>query len=205
MIVAFAFCVISHNHRLSFFISVVEEFMAKSLLVFLFVFMSSTASASLFPFSAKRLLSDSKLQLNDSKNSVYIFMSSGCPCSRGFTEYMNKLVRENDKKFNFYIVVSNANEDWKKSKQYFSKFGFSIPIIKDDRAKVADHFGAMKTPHVFVTNSKEEIVYSGGVTDRRMIENAKTHYLKEVLISLNKNEKPRWSKTRALGCYIPRS
>lgn len=131
-------------------------------------------------------------------------MSSGCPCSRGFTAYMNKMVREHEKNFNFYIVVSNANEDWNMSKKYFSKFGFTVPIIKDDRAAIANHFGAMKTPHVFVVSENAEIIYSGGITDRRMIENAKTHYLKEVLASIKAKKKPKWSKTRALGCYIPR-
>ncbi len=80
----------------------------------------------------------------------------------------------------------------------------TFPILEDTKNAWANQFGALKTPHAFVVNTKGEIIYQGGVTNSHVGPAATTQYLKEVLIDLSAGKAPRHKIGRALGCYIQR-
>lgn len=134
---------------------------------------------------------------------VWVFLSNDCPCSVGFYDHLREL-RKRHPSFEFLGVVSNYGEDWELSAKTFKELQLGFPILKDDEQLVAKHFKALKTPHAFVTDSKGQVVYSGGVSDRRFFKDAKQFYLQEVLLDLSEGKKPRYSHQRTLGCYIRR-
>lgn len=136
--------------------------------------------------------------------SVFIFLSGQCPCSQGFSQHLNELSQKY-KNIKFYAVLSNKDEDYEKSKIYYSQtMKFKFPVLVDKKATLADDFKALKTPHIFVVDSKLKTIYSGGVADRRMIQMATKFYLQEVLEDLKNNKAPRHKLTKTLGCYIRR-
>ena len=47
------------------------------------------------------------------------------------------------------------------------KHGFTFPVLKDDRNKIADAYGATKTPEVFVLDPKGSLLYHGRIDERR--------------------------------------
>lgn len=155
-------------------------------------------------FKGQDLVRNLKIEKNkNSKVGVFYFLSSTCPCSKGYFKYLNDLQKKFPQ-FSFMGFHSSKSISIEVAQKYFDKHEIEFPILFDKDLKYADMFKASKTPHVFVLNENGEVLYHGGVANSRMIKNAKTFYLEEVLTDLNENKKPRHSYARALGCYIAR-
>jgi hypothetical protein len=74
----------------------------------------------------------------------------------------------------------------------------------DVNSKLADAFGATRTPQVFLFNSKG-LVYKGAIDDNVKDPTlVKTHYLKDAIDALGKNETPKLQETKSIGCTIKR-
>jgi hypothetical protein len=64
----------------------------------------------------------------------------------------------------------------------------------------------MKTPHVYLFNSKMELVYRGAIDDNvSSAADAKKHYLKDALEALGTGAKIKTKSTPAMGCSIKRN
>jgi hypothetical protein len=146
---------------------------------------------------------------------VYAFVSARCPCSQAHEPVLKTLAQEfsgaaSRSKVQFIGVHSNANETeaegvnrWKTPP---SALTLGFPVFRDAELKWADAFGAVKTPHVFVVDVKtKKLLYQGGVDDSSHPENAKHHFLKNVLQELSQGKTPEFRETRVLGCRIDRS
>ena len=71
--------------------------------------------------------------------------------------------------------------------KYFKKFDIDFPILLDKNLRYANEFNALKTPHTFL-KVKDNIVYQGGVTNKRNPEKASKFFLKDlqnILVSKN--------------------
>lgn len=154
---------------------------------------------------SKNLLNSTPLKINlqDGKSKVFVFLSSKCPCSHSHLETILQLSRDFNA-FPFYAIHSNANEDVQEALKYFQDKKFPFPVLRDEGAKIADEFKALKTPHAFIVNGQGEIIYSGGVTNSAHAPNATKHYLKEALRNILNGKLPDPREQRALGCIISR-
>ncbi|MCC7404471.1 MAG: redoxin domain-containing protein [Bdellovibrionales bacterium] len=137
------------------------------------------------------------------KPAVVVFLSAKCPCSASHAPHLGQLAKDFPL-FHFVGVHSNQNEKPDVAARYFSGVNLPFPVVRDPGAKIADQFGALKTPHVFVLNDKGEKVYMGPVTDSSEFGEAKTFYLKEVLMAVTTGGKIPEVQRRPLGCYIVR-
>jgi len=181
----------------------------KKTLVFLAVFCLGLQAKALempdkiegLEFATKRTIS---IPLKDKKTKIFIFLSSRCPCSRSHETIISDLAREFGE-FPFYAINSNMDEDFEKSKEYFLKLNLPLVVLRDDKAHIADLFGALKTPHAFIVNGEGIIVYSGGVSDSAHAATAKKPYLEIALQSVRSGKLPDPKEARALGCVISRS
>jgi len=136
---------------------------------------------------------------------VVVFLSAKCPCSASHQPVLNEMAKEFEKAgIRFVGVHSNANEDSKLSEEYFKNAALSFPVVRDEKAKLADQFEAFKTPHVFVVSPKLEILYQGGVDNSKLVEKASRHYLKEALLAIRDGKSPPEKNVRVLGCEIKR-
>ena len=62
---------------------------------------------------------------------------------------------------------------------------------------------AKRTPHVFVFNEKDELVYQGAMDDNAESESkVKTFFLQEVLEALLNHRSVPYKSTKAIGCTI---
>lgn len=137
------------------------------------------------------------------KPSVVVFLSAKCPCSGSHVSHLGQLAKDFPE-FNFVGVHSNQNEKIEFATQYFTGLKLPFAVVRDSGAKVADQFGALKTPHAFVLNELGETLYMGPVTDSSEFSKAKIFYLKETLVAVKTGGKIPEVQRRPLGCYIVR-
>lgn len=140
----------------------------------------------------------------NSKRYVFVFLSAKCPCSASHEKKLNELQKVyGNKGFAFYAIHSNSDETLQDVKNHFAHSRLNFPLLQDEKARVADQLGALKTPHAFVVaNSK--ILYQGGVDDSNDVEYAEKEYLADALSAISMGREPVEPKTRALGCVIKR-
>ncbi len=147
---------------------------------------------------------EQQLQFSTAKKAtVLVFLSAKCPCSDSHIEILRKL-SDDFKDFQFVGVHSNADETADITKTYFQEKKLPFPVLQDHKSVLANRFGALKTPHVFVVDKKGELLYHGGVTDSHVGPSAKKNFLKDVLEDVQAGKVPRHKEGRALGCYIQR-
>ncbi len=171
-------------------------------------FLMNAHAANLESVTGKSLLSPTEnitLDLKSGKKAtVVVFMSAVCPCS-GSHEGLLKKMAQDFSDFQFVAVHANIDEKLEDSQKHFKEAALGFPVIEDSRSVLANHFGALKTPHVYVLGPQGEMIYQGGVTDSHVGPTAKKQYLQEVLTDLQAGQVPRHKETRSLGCYIQRA
>jgi hypothetical protein len=74
----------------------------------------------------------------------------------------------------------------------------------DANSKLANAFGATRTPQCFLFNAKG-LVYKGAIDDNVKDPSAvKETYLKDALNAVTKNTVPAKQETKSIGCTIKR-
>src|ERR1044071_5588751 len=140
------------------------------------VFAQSLEIGAGIPMGNEKFASIDKKQvsLNDAKTAsglLVMFSCNTCPYvlkSQGRT----KEVMEYAKRMNIGMVVVNSNaaqrdgaDSHEAMQRYAKKEGYSAPYLADDQAKLADAFGAMRTPEVFLFDATGKLVYKGAMED----------------------------------------
>ena len=136
---------------------------------------------------------------------VVLFLATQCPIANDYAERIVALVKAYDaKKVQFIGINSNKQEKVEEILAYSKKYGFEFPVLKDPENKIADYFGARRTPEVFLLDAGRVLRYAGAV-DNSPKEPTK-HYLKDALdlVIAGKDIPKASKKTRAVGCTIKR-
>jgi peroxiredoxin len=142
---------------------------------------------------------------DSSKGWVIVFLSARCPCSASHEQRLKDLYSEFAPfGFRFLGIHSNADESVEMTRRHFSESHLPFSVLQDDGTRIADRFGAFKTPHVFVLNPQGHILFQGGVDDSHFAQTAHRQYLKEALTAIAAGRSPPQREVRALGCIIKR-
>jgi DNA-binding ferritin-like protein (Dps family) len=73
----------------------------------------------------------------------------------------------------------------------------------DEQAKLAEAFGATRTPDIFLFNTDMELVYTGAIDDNaKSAENVDNPFLKNAINNLVEGKEINPKTTKALGCTI---
>ena len=179
--------------------------MAKlSIVITFLITLSSSASFPLKSVGVKTFKGEKIEKLEaGKKGTVLFFLSSTCPCSNSHMKHLNDLSKTY-KDFSFIGVHSDKFQEVQVAKEYFKSKGVEFPILEDKKQIVANELEALKTPHTFVFNNKNKMVFHGGVTNSSDYGHASKFYLKDALTSLDAGKTPKKNFARALGCYIGR-
>ena len=98
----------------------------------------------------------------------------------------------------------NEEDSFEEMIKYYTNQKLKCAYLIDEKSQLADAFGAAKTPHCFLFNSKT-LIYKGAIDDNIKDPSAvKAFYLKDALTSLLKNERPQMQETKSIGCSIKR-
>lgn len=139
-----------------------------------------------------------------SRLTVIVFLSARCPCSASHEPLLASLAREFGTQARFVGIHSNADEPAEESGAHFKQAALPFPVIQDTGSRLADAFGAVKTPHAFVLGKNGEILFQGGVDDTHDAASATKPYLKNALEALRAGRAPEISLARSIGCQIRR-
>lgn len=110
------------------------------------------------------------------------------------------------------MVLINSNEAYRDGADSFEAMqkhakenNYSMPYLVDKNHVLADAFGALTTPHIFLFDKDMQLVYKGAIDDN--VNNAsevEAHWLRDAIRNLAAGNKIDPESTRQLGCSIKR-
>jgi hypothetical protein len=151
-------------------------------------------------------------QLKGKYGLVVIFSCNTCPFVIAWEDRYNEL-HAHAMKNNMGFVLINSNEAKRQGDDsrdqmilHAKEKGYAdFPYLVDEGHKLADAFGATKTPDVFVFNGKMELVYKGAIDDNERDRAAVTKkYLMDAIDATQQGKVPDPSTTKSVGCSIKR-
>jgi peroxiredoxin len=101
-------------------------------------------------------------------------------------------------------IASNANESPPLLRQTAAERGLSL-VLHDARQQVADLYGAVTTPHVFVVDAEGILCYQGAFDDTSFRQRSPTRsFLRAAVEALLAGSHPAPDQTPPYGCAIVR-
>ena len=132
------------------------------------------------------------------------FWSADCDHSTRADAVIEELRREWGNRVDVWCVLSNENEDDELVRRVATANKVER-ILRDQNHAVADAFGAVTTPHVYVIDGEGVLRYAGGLDDVSLRQRTPTrNYLKEAVDALLAGETPEPATTEPFGCAIVR-
>lgn len=134
------------------------------------------------------------------------FWSAKCPFVVRYEERLKAITRDYAGKVTVLGINPNVNDTLEETIQVSGKRGVNYPILMDPGNKIADQFGAVTTPHIFIIDAQGKLVYEGAVDNQGWNE-GKTpdkHYVRDALDALLAGKKIEKNKTRTAGCTVKR-
>ncbi len=160
-------------------------------------------------------LNGTATSLNDLKMEnglCVIFSCNTCPYVLAWEDRYNE-IEGICKSNNVGFVLVNSNEakrecddSLEEMKAHAKEKGYGdYAYVIDKDHKLADAFGATKTPDVFLFNSDMSLVYKGAIDDNKKDRHMVLHpYLKKAIDAMTRGQKIDPESTKAVGCSIKR-
>lgn len=100
-------------------------------------------------------------------------------------------------------AIRNDGESMADMKARAEKSNYEFYYALDENAKLAEAFGATRTPHIFLFNSDMELVYKGAIDDNAAsAEEVENPYLENAIKNLVAGNDIDPKSTKSLGCTI---
>lgn len=109
-----------------------------------------------------------RVRLSDLRGQIVVldFWSHECPWSQRYDGYFAERVGEwAGRDIRFVAVNSNANEPDEAVLAALAERGLPFAVLRDAGHTVADAYGAITTPHVYVVDREGRLAYRGAVDD----------------------------------------
>ena len=137
---------------------------------------------------------------------VITFWSAECPVSKEYDPYFNDLLdRQAEGTAVVLGVDSNVNYGQDEIAQAAAEREVRFPVLRDADCAIADRFGALTTPHVFIVDKTGRLAYEGAVDDKTFRQREATvNYVDQTLEALVAGAPPPVAQTQPYGCTIVR-
>ncbi len=160
------------------------------------------------PFALPDALTAQIVSTDELRGQIMVlnFWSVDCPWSRKYDDYFAQRAAEwSSQGIALLFIASNANEEAYEVQDLAEGLGIAHPILLDRGNAVADAYGALTTPHVFVIDPAGRIAYQGAVDDQSFRQPQPTiNYLDAAVAALKAGRMPDPADTPAYGCTIVR-
>ena len=150
-------------------------------------------------------------QMKKENGLVVIFTSNTCPFVVMWEDrykLIEKLCNNNDMGLvyiNSNYQKRNGDDSFKEMQTHANKQNYMYPYLLDKKSKIANAFRAKTTPHIFIFNNKDLLVYKGSIDDNyEDSKRVKNFYVQDAIKSLSNNDSITIKTTKAIGCSIKR-
>ena len=145
----------------------------------------------------------------DSKLIVVAFLGTECPLANLYAPRLIELAAQYEGQgVPFVAINSNQQDSIVKVASHAQRHGFKFPVLKDPANKIADLFGAVRTPEVFVLDADRVVRYWGRIDDQYGVgyQKAKAgrNDLQIALDELLAGKPVSQPTSEAIGCLIGR-
>lgn len=135
---------------------------------------------------------------------VLSFWSADCPHSERADEMLAALALDWGDSVGVWWVASNDNEDEEQVRRT-ALLRRIEPVLRDEGHLIADRYGALTTPHLFVIDERGILRYAGALDDVSFRQRVATrNYLAEAIGALLRGQAPDPTSTAPYGCAIVR-
>jgi thioredoxin-related protein len=142
---------------------------------------------------------------------LVMFSCNTCPVVHKYeSRTVESCKKALDKKIG--VILLNSNEAYREKgdsysdmKVYAGKLGYSWNYVVDENSAMADAFGAVRTPEVFLFDKSGKLVYHGAIDDNSNGPDEVTRkHLSIAMDELTGGKDVSTKETRSVGCGIKR-
>ena len=149
------------------------------------------------------------VKLSDAFDKIVMlhFWSARCPFVKRYEERLKAITQDYAGKGVVVLGIdSNTGESLEQIREVAAKRGVNYPILIDEGNKIADQFGAVTTPHIFILDKERKLIYSGAVDDQSWSEKSQPHiaYVREALDAAIAGKTVPRPQTKTIGCTVKR-
>ncbi|MGB1248895.1 MAG: redoxin domain-containing protein [Chitinophagales bacterium] len=159
-------------------------------------------------------VSGKELSLNDIKKengTLVVFSCNTCPFVVMWEDRYDDM-EQIANRLNIGVAIINSNEAKRDGDDSYGQMlihaeeqKYLSPYLVDEKSKLADAFGAKTTPHIFLFDGDDVLVYQGAIDDNYNDYSEVTEkYIQSAMYSVSNGEEVAISKTDAKGCSIKR-
>ena len=169
---------------------------------------------SVLPLEDVKLLdiSGEHISLGEAKGEngiLVIFSCNTCPWVIKWEDRYVELAKKYRSK-GIGVIAVNSNETTFKSsdsmdemKKHAKENNYNFYYARDDGSKLAREFGATRTPHVYLFNAEDRLVYRGAIDDNaKNQKKVKKPYVADAIDAMLAGSTIKYASTKALGCGI---
>jgi peroxiredoxin len=154
---------------------------------------------------AQRRLSD----WHESKLVVVAFLGVDCPLVKLYTRRLNEIANEYGPRGVAIIGInSNQHDQLRDIAKFARAHEVAFPLLKDSDNRVADQFGALRTPEVYLLDAERRVRYHGRIDDQYSVGQQRARPGRRNLIialeELLAGKAVSQPETTAQGCFIDR-
>jgi peroxiredoxin/mono/diheme cytochrome c family protein len=103
----------------------------------------------------------------DKKAVVVVFAGTECPINNQYMARLSELHKVYaDRGVQFLMINSNRQDTAERVAEHAKQYAIPFPVLKDEGNRVADLFGAQRTPEAFVLDASGKIRYQGRIDDQ---------------------------------------
>ena len=164
------------------------------------------------PNFEKLLATDRKFysisDINQTSLKVIFFTCNHCPYVTGSDELTRKVAEKFQKEVEFVAINSNSKNTYEEDSYEnmvlrMEEFNFPWLYLYDESQKVAQEYGALKTPHFFLFDASWKLIYTGRNTDNpRETTRRSTNDLHDALQEAMDGLEISVPVTNPIGCNI---
>lgn len=139
---------------------------------------------------------------------VVVFVGNGCPTVRAYEDRL-KALQATWQAQGIKVIAINANNPYLSPPDTFEEMvkrarerQYNFFYLKDEQGVVAKAFGAICTPHVFVLDREQRIVYRGRIDDSRLGNTITNPDLENAIADIAAGRPVTVDETDPFGCSI---
>ena len=139
---------------------------------------------------------------------VIFFTCNHCPYVTGSDELTREIANKYKEQVNFVAINSNSQNTYDEDSYEgmvarMEQYKFPWLYLHDATQKIANEYGALKTPHFFLFDSEWNLIYTGRSNDNpRNTSERTTNELEEAIKKALSGEKISVSVTNPIGCNV---